>query len=312
MKNSKDTNKGTFLPELESGPTRSKKPDSQATFGFGQEVVRASRFPMLAKSWERMMNAISGLTGSSLYESARRNASLANRLRAMTDYLGSTLFTIRWKARVTPSGRLICALRATARRTSDSDFTSWPSPRAEERQQHNSQDDYEALSAKVHKVPWNTPQASDFHNGQPERATAKGDDRHGQRNSDMAMLASWASPRANNAEKRGTNIADDPRNGLVTQANLTSWATPTAGDGDKLDATLAVTQKRMADGKQVGIAGQARLTVSGQTPNGSPAPTEKRGQLNPAHSRWLCGLPATWDDCAPMGTRSSPRKRSTS
>jgi len=42
--------------------------------------------------------------------------------------LGSTLFVLTWKDAVTPSGHRICALRASARRTSDSASTSWPTP----------------------------------------------------------------------------------------------------------------------------------------------------------------------------------------
>ncbi len=54
--------------------------------------------------------------------------SLENRLRAKTDLLGSTLFTLTWKLRTTPSGRLIYALRASGRRTSGNACGSWLTP----------------------------------------------------------------------------------------------------------------------------------------------------------------------------------------
>lgn len=45
---------------------------------------------------------------------------------------------------------------------------------------------------------------------------------------------------------------------------------------------------------------QARGTV----PSGFVAPTVRRGQLNPSHSRWLMGYPIAWDVCAATATRS--------
>jgi hypothetical protein len=56
---------------------------------------------------------------------------------------------------------------------------------------------------------------------------------------------------------------------------------------------------------------KTRLLVSGEGPNGSSAPTGKRGQLNPGLSRWMQGLPISWDMCALVIERSSRRSSKT-
>ena len=47
----------------------------------------------------------------------------------------------------------------------------------------------------------------------------------------------------------------------------------------------------------------ARQTASGQRLTGSEAKMGYGGQLNPAHPRWLMGLPADWCTLAPPATR---------
>ena len=60
-----------------------------------------------------------GRSGSISSASAALQSSLASRLRARTASAGSTLYKLTWKDRATPAGRLISALRASARPTSD-------------------------------------------------------------------------------------------------------------------------------------------------------------------------------------------------
>lgn len=50
-----------------------------------------------------------------------------------------------------------------------------------------------------------------------------------------------------------------------------------------------------------------RQQTHGQVLTGSPAGTASSGQLNPAHSGWLMGYPAVWDDC---GVTAMPSSRS--
>src|SRR3569832_2088186 len=80
-------------------------------------------------------------------------------------------------------------------------------------------------------------------------------------------------------------------------AKLASWPTPSCTTG------LVGQSKRKETGRSILI--DAVMLASGPTQTGSRIPIKRRGQLNPAHSRWLMGYPAAWDACAPTATQSS-------
>lgn len=115
----------------------------------------------------------------------------------------------------------------------------------------------------------------------------------------------WPTPTAR-GHKDGTakSCQNAPNNSLLGRTvHKVGWATPKASDGSGGRTT------ETKGGGNVHLDKQARLTASGAVQTGSSALMERGGRLNPAHSRWLMGLPQEWDDCAPTETPSALRRR---
>ena len=117
---------------------------------------------------------------------------------------------------------------------------------------------------------------------------------------------SWPTPIVGDTTG-GPRPPDDKRGpapGLQAAAHLTSWPTTSTRDYKG-----GYQGGRIRDGKiSTDTLDVAAQLTSGQTAIGSPAATENRGQLSPAHSRWLMGLPKAWDECAPTLSKKSRKK----
>ena len=117
---------------------------------------------------------------------------------------------------------------------------------------------------------------------------------------DSTMIAGWTTPQAHDTNPRGAGNRENPKGGGAClawdarQALVTGWGTPGANDG-KGAATTRETECRGQLKHQLPI---------GPPSTSSPAGTEKRGALNPTHSRWLMGFPAEWDYCGATAMRS--------
>lgn len=247
---------------------------------FGPEAVLASLSPSRGNGRARRMRATSGRRCDDCSSSADLTRALASRLRTATEALGSTMYRLTWSERASASGRLRYRLRASALRTSECAPTGWPTPVAQE--------DNKSIEAHL-AMKQRIGERDGTHSKRTEITSLQ-----------VMAKSAWPTP---NAMEGGQTSRGGERKGELLMGGLVGWLTPKcpSGGGRETRETPGGGLRKLED--------QALLAASGETASGCPAETGKRGQLNPALSRWLMGFPPEWDDCAATVTLSSSRKR---
>jgi hypothetical protein len=204
----------------------------------------------------------------------------------------------------------------------------WKDSGADIKPREDGSERFDQLPRQANLAGWGTPAVQDDNQSRmsPE-AMAREWNRPGASQSNLAkqahMLAGWPTPcvvepgttpekvwerKQRLTAKTGVYRGNDC--GLGSKVHFAGWPTPLAADSRGRAGAAAHKDSELPNAVCKVIHDQpARLTATGEMLTGSSAGMESGGQLNPAHSRWLMGLPPAWDDCAPMATRLSRKSR---
>ena len=162
----------------ESGAMRYVNQDGLTVDLFGRVVARANPLAQQATEGASPTSVISGLPGSISSASVALQLSLVSKLKARLTMDGSTLFKLTWKEKITPAGRSVSLLRASALRTSGSDSGLWPTTLASDSRGSAGVGKRELPNA-VKWIGWPTTSTRDHKGGYRGGAYERRQDQHG-------------------------------------------------------------------------------------------------------------------------------------
>lgn len=297
---SPDSSSATSSAGLQAGRSPSNWQDGPQMLLFGPDPALANRFRAQASAEDTKTNGTSGPPSTDLSQSAALQSALANKLAQRMDLNGSMEYSLTWKTRVTPAGRPICALRASALRISGNEPFGWPTATTGDTRVYSEnaiQDWITGQTTNGHSMDLNL--AAQL-TGWPTPMMKDGENYGGVRNQQNPMqssslsqavrvgLTGWPTPRREHSESTGAHRGTPDT--LHSQTQLTGWATPTAGN------------HRSPKSNQHGKNSRPLQEQAGTITPSSTAETERPAAspvLNPAFSRWLMMFPVTWDICSP-------------
>ena len=203
-----------------------------------------------------------------------------------------TKYSLTWKAKATPQGRLIYQLARLAPRTSDSGSGSSHTPTAKANQTSPSTEPGNWVSGL-----WPTPDAT-------PRGPAKkwtGTRPSGAKESLTLQTAAkmWPTPTTDIGHERSKEYWENRagKHQIDLQGSVKLWPTP------RVSMANGPSDKEIEQGDP-----KHRLEVSVQLPLNQDDP-KITGSLNPQWVAWLMGYPTEYLSCVPWATRSFRKSR---
>lgn len=266
--------------ELQAGHSRSSSRESPTLSRCGRAVLRASLLAWLEQVAGKTMNVTWLRPFSTSLQSVVLQSSLANKLQQQSKKtFGSTLYSLSWKRKVTPAGRMYYQLQATGLHTKGKGSSSvpWPTaisfdagsmrpPRLKKDCQRDPEltDSYryglEATPYLIGSYPpnwslsgWSTPRLGGSNESVENWLRRKAQEYEkypgkGIGSPDVslqAQLASWTTPSHSDGRRGGTGItANMTGTSLAQQVKISNWPTTGCSDDRYACPTHALTWYR--------------------------------------------------------------------